>query len=549
VPCPVLRVHFCRSSHDGKTKIITPARALLSHLDCFFSLSFSISNLRVFCSLAPAFASYLLWLSFRHPDGLAQLRYAARERTGNPHRKSLLLDFVIDSAYYITKMPPARNQPTRTSQRRNSQQDDTPVRTRAGRGAKSSAPSRPDQPDFVTSKPSPTKLSPTTTRKTTRSASNISVRSFEAAPDVYASYEEPLFMVFGLSPEFFDGLKKHHGKLPKERKSLVSSLPQREETPDDEEDSESDEVSAEESDAEEAPVAHPAPRGRGRGGRGSRGGRGRGGRGRGRGRGGRPRGGLTRAASPMRARIARNAAPMVPLTEEDDDDSANQGSRTNRAKPFSVPNGHVPMDDTVDSDEEDDHAIVEDDSETDGEGMEHLQKASRTPESSPPPGLHESILGGTYVPPSAPEPDPGPSIKPSKNASIPKISLPTQSASQTPRDSASTPATSAVPKLLRPEDDVLSDSDLPEPWIEHVPLPIEAECEDRADYLLQTRFKPMIDVQEVIASLTRYAVSQRSTESLYALAENTQNILQQWQDQYLMLDARVRNTMLSNKLC
>jgi hypothetical protein len=162
-------------------------------------------------------------------------------------------------------MPPARNQPARSTQRRNSQQDDTPTRTR-GRGAKS-APSRPDQPEFV-SKPSPTKLSPTTTRKTTRSASNISVRSFEVAPEVYASYEEPLFMVFGLSPEFFDGLKKHHGKLPKERKSLVSSFPLRDETPDDDDDSESEEVSAEESEGEEVPLAPVAPRGRGRGGRG-----------------------------------------------------------------------------------------------------------------------------------------------------------------------------------------------------------------------------------------------------------------------------------------
>jgi hypothetical protein len=97
---------------------------------------------------------------------------------------------------------------------------------------------------------------------------------------------------------------------------------------------------------------------------------------------------------------------------------------------------------------------------------------------------------------------------------------------------------------LRPEDDVLSESDLPEPWIEDAPVPIEAECEDRADYLLQTRFKPMIDVQVVIANLTKYAASQRSTESLYALAKNTQNILKEWQDQYLMLDSRVRITML-----
>jgi hypothetical protein len=231
---------------------------------------------------------------------------------------------------------------------------------------------------------------------------------------------------------------------------------------------------------------------------------------------------------------------MVSLTEEDDNGSANQRALTNRAKPFSAPN----EDEAVDSDDDDDNAIADDDSETDGEEIQHTQKASRTPESSPPPGLHESILGGTYVPPTAPEPDPGPSTKASKNISAPKISLQTHSASHTPRNGASTPAESAVPRLLRPEDDVLSESDLPEPYIYDAPDPMEAECEDRADYLLQKRFKPIIDVQAVIANLTKYAVSQRSTESLYALAENTQNILKEWQDQYLMLDSRVRITIL-----
>jgi hypothetical protein len=100
----------------------------------------------------------------------------------------------------------------------------SPVRTRAGRGPKS-APSKPEEPEFAPQKPNPASLSPTMTRKITRSASNISSHSFEAAPEVYASYEEPLFMVFGLSTKFFNGLKKHHGKLPKERKSIISLLP------------------------------------------------------------------------------------------------------------------------------------------------------------------------------------------------------------------------------------------------------------------------------------------------------------------------------------
>ncbi|KAL5117136.1 hypothetical protein ACEQ8H_004961 [Pleosporales sp. CAS-2024a] len=442
-------------------------------------------------------------------------------------------------------MPTPRTQPTRASQRRNSQQDDTPVRTRAGRGAKS-APCKPEQPDFGPQKSSPTKLSPTTTRKTTRSASNISAPSFDVAPEVYASYEEPLFMVFGLSPEFFNGLKKHHGKLPKERKSLVSSLPQAELTPDeddnddeeeevdeqvDDDDSDSEEDSLDVSDVDDQPVSS---RGRGRGSRGSRGGRGRGGRGRARARGGRARGSAVRGASPARARTARNALHMNPLTEEDDDDSTNHGSLKTRAKP-NMAMDHDASSDGECTNEENNNAIADDDSETDGE-EQAVPKLSATPESSPPPGLHESILGGTYVAPSGPAPEPRPSTKRSKALTVPRLHFSSNSATQTPR--TATPAESVVPKLLRPEDDVLTDSDLPEPWIEDAPAPIEAECEDRADFLLQTRYKPMVDVQEVIATLTKFQVSQRSTQSLYALAENTQNILRQWQDQYLVLDAR-----------
>lgn len=424
-------------------------------------------------------------------------------------------------------MPPPRNQPARSSQRRNSLQDVTPTRTRTARGAKS-APSKHEEPEFELPKTSPTKLSPTTTRKTTRSASNISGRSFEAAPEVYASYEEPLLMVFGLSPEFFNGLKKHHGKLPKERKSVVSSLPQLDLSPA-EQDSDTQSESAE-SEVEDEPVAYAAPRGRGRGGRGSRGGRGRGGRGRGRGRGGRPRGSLNRASSPVRARMARNTAPRIRLTEEDDDDSTNQDSSNYGAKLDSAFNDDEQMGEADDSDDDNDNAIADDSGDEDDK---ELQIGSATPRSSPQPGPHDSIAV------SAPKPDTASTIKVAKPLPVPKISL-SQSASRTPRDVASTPTESAVPALLRPEDDVLSDSDLPEPWIEGVPIPPEAECEDRADYLLQKRFKPMVDVQEVIASLTKYSVSQRSTESLYALAENTQRILQEWQDQYLMLDARVR---------
>ncbi|KAF2822523.1 hypothetical protein CC86DRAFT_79817 [Ophiobolus disseminans] len=432
-------------------------------------------------------------------------------------------------------MPAPRSQPTRASQRRNSLQDETPARTR-GRGAKS-APSKPEQPDFVQPKSSPTKLSPTATRKTTRSASNISGRSFEAPSDVYASYERPLLMVFGLSPEFFDGLKKHHGKLPKERKSLVSSFPEQSSTPEEDVTSESEEESAEESEVE-LPVAAPAPRGRGRGGRGSRGGRGRGSsRGRGRGRG---RGGASRGTTSARGRPTRNVAAMVPLTEEDDDEEvANQGSPESSARPSPAShNDNEPRGEPVDSDMDNENAIDDASENDDDEAMQGVEVLAKSPTNSPPPGVHNSVLNHIPVPQPARDPGAGSTIKATKNLPIPKIKLSTKSASHTPRPSAPVPAKSAVPKLLAPEEDVLSETDLPEPWIKDAPPVVEAECEDRADYLLQTRFKPMVDVQEVIATLTKYSASQRSTESLFALAANTQRILQEFQDQYLMLDAR-----------
>ncbi|KAG9194389.1 hypothetical protein G6011_04424 [Alternaria panax] len=379
------------------------------------------------------------------------------------------------------------------------------------------------------------------TRKTTRSASNISGNSFETAPEIYASYEHPLFMVFGLSPEFFDGLKKHHGKLPKERKSLVGSLLERSPSPEDASDSEQE--SAEESEVEVPVAPQPAPRGgRGRGGRGSRSGRGgrgsRSGRGRG-GRGGRGsrgarggRGGIAKLSAST-SKAARNAATIFPFTEDDDDQPSNQSTPNGNAKPAmrlqNINSAHS-------SEDENEEAIEDDESDPEFHRIDVIQKQSRTPQGSAPPG-QDSFEDDTHTSALAPESRSEPASRKSGKLAVPKIALP-DSVSQTPRESASTPAESAVPKLLDPEEDVLSESDLPDPFIEDAPSPVEAECEDRADYLLQKRFKPMADVQAAIAALTKFPAAHRSTENLYALTQNAQQILKAWQDEYLMLDAR-----------
>ncbi|PSN64982.1 hypothetical protein BS50DRAFT_575100 [Corynespora cassiicola Philippines] len=411
-------------------------------------------------------------------------------------------------------MPPPRNHPARGSQRRNTLQDEPPMRTRSGRGNKPSTSSK-DKVEGAAPRSTSSQANVPSTRKATRSSSNYSAYAVDAGPDVYATYEEPYLMVFGLSRDFFDTLKESPKSARRARqiKSDPSTLP-----PLFTQSSEDEEESTEESDVPTS--SHPTPRGRGRGGRGSRGGRGRG-RGRARGRGG--RGSLARDVSPVRTRPTRNAAPMFPLAEDDDEDSSNQTSPVEDAKDSPDPKEEVPTADVSSEDDDDDDEDDEDDDDDDdqGERMHGVQHNSNTP----PESLHEDI-SMTYGNEST-----------AAQRAPPKISVPQDSASQTPNE-ALTPAESTAPKLMDPEDDILSDSDLPGPWIEDQPLPKEAECEDRADYLLKTRFKPMSDVQDIIAALTKFPMSQRSTENLYALAENTQYILKAWQDEYLMLDAR-----------
>lgn len=162
------------------------------------------------------------------------------------------------------------------------------------------------------------------------------------------------------------------------------------------------------------------------------------------------------------------------------------------------------------------------------EPLHGLESQTTTPPGSPPQGAPAPPATTTLKPPPAQR------TAGSRN-----------SGSQTP--AASTAAPTPVPQLVDPEDDVLSDSDLPGPWVEdYDPPATEAECEDKADFLLQTRFPPMTDVDQIVATLTKFAPAQRSTETLYRLAENTQSILQAWQDEYLELDKQVRIVIAFN---
>lgn len=416
------------------------------------------------------------------------------------------------------------------------------MRTRAGRGAKS-APSPVDRPDIVPPAVSPSKRSPALARKAARSASNISANSFEAAPEVYASFEHPLLMVFGLPAEFFHQLKKHHGKLPKERKPVVSSARHGSETAEDGSESEHD-SEPEDSDLHAPVVPQPAPRGgRGRG----RASRGRGGRGgRPRGRGGRGRGASARTASPSRA--CKPVAPGFPLTEEEYDQPSNQTTPAQNAKPPRLDQHGDNHHHFSNSDDEADQVLEAATSDDVFAPMQGTQPSSAMAKTPLPASRREGAGEGSYSAAPARDPDAKLTKKATGKHAMSKPSFSRGSASQIPRDSGSTPAEPAVPKLVDPEDDILSDSDLPEPFVEDAPWPKEADCDDRADYLLQTRFKPMTDLQSIIASLTRYPASQRSTATLYALAKNAQHILKAWQDEYLALDARTAPHMHPPKL-
>jgi hypothetical protein len=396
--------------------------------------------------------------------------------------------------------------------------------TRSGRGSKSAA--KPEKPDMVSPKATKqTLIEPPMTRKATRTTSTVSnYAKLDSAPEVYATYENPYFMVFGLTPQFFDTLKPH--KLKKSRQNTRPELPALSTLFTNTEEDESSDTE-EESDEPE-PIRPVSTRGRGRGGRGSRGPRGRGGRTRGGGggrggRGGRGRGGLTRVTSPVRIRPSRNAAPAFPLTEADDEEPSNQNSSM------------VDADTSPEVEEQEEEVATPEeepeDEEEESDEDEPMQDGSdETMPSSTPPGEPPEELLNAYEDISIPIPIP---------VMADKAPLPEQSLPSIPQAKALPLVAPVVRKYLEPEDDELFASDLPDAWLFDQPKPIEAECEDRADFLLKSRYQPLTDVQDIIASIHKHPISQRSTEVLYALAENTQRILQTWQDQFLELDARV----------
>ncbi|GME22495.1 hypothetical protein BKCO1_10006 [Neofusicoccum parvum] len=99
------------------------------------------------------------------------------------------------------------------------------------------------------------------------------------------------------------------------------------------------------------------------------------------------------------------------------------------------------------------------------------------------------------------------------------------------------------PREPRPKptylDEDLEDEDLPPPFTNTPGTPSESEVDDDANRILRKRFDYMTDPQKFIAALTKHLPSERTSDVLYALAENTQAALKAWQDEYLTIDKRV----------
>lgn len=401
-------------------------------------------------------------------------------------------------------MPPGRKSSARAAQPQPAKQEEEPVlRTRYGRNIKST----PTKGEYTASlKVSPIQInnalaSKKTTRRNSSSHGN-------AANGTHAVLKSGGLLVIKDLPRAFqediDEKAKSQRRRERGQRFSQGNFTQ----------SDLDLDSETEEDASSTPPPVVSTRGRGRGGRGSRG-RGRG-SGRGRGRGAAAAASATpRVISPTRTRKARDAAPTFPLTEVDDEDSTNQDSAADDAKEMLRTVEDVEMTDAGDAEDAAENQQADSD-----EVLQGLQSQSTTPPGSPPQEVAPPPATSTLKPPPAS-----------------RTALRGGSGSQTP--AASTAAPTPVPQLVDPEDDLLSDSDLPGPWVEdYDPPATEAECEDKADFLLQTRFPPITDVDQIVATLTKFTPAQRSTETLYLLAENTQQILQAWQDEYLELDKK-----------
>lgn len=87
-------------------------------------------------------------------------------------------------------------------------------------------------------------------------------------------------------------------------------------------------------------------------------------------------------------------------------------------------------------------------------------------------------------------------------------------------------------------DDELTESDLPPPFTSSTPPPDEAA--PASEEVAARQFKTLPNPDDFLLALTQ--PTSRSTSALHTIAANTQAALKVWQDEYLLLDARLTRT-------
>ncbi|KAF2216668.1 hypothetical protein CERZMDRAFT_92743 [Cercospora zeae-maydis SCOH1-5] len=103
------------------------------------------------------------------------------------------------------------------------------------------------------------------------------------------------------------------------------------------------------------------------------------------------------------------------------------------------------------------------------------------------------------------------------------------------------------PPPLAPEDDRLTEDDLPSLYKDEWSDIDEQDPDDEAAHIMRARFRPIVGAEPFIAALTKYDPAVRSLDSLKALAANAQMALMSLQDEYLELDKVVARHPMNGK--
>ena len=90
--------------------------------------------------------------------------------------------------------------------------------------------------------------------------------------------------------------------------------------------------------------------------------------------------------------------------------------------------------------------------------------------------------------------------------------------------------------ILDPELDQLAEVDLPPIFLSEPRTPDPEMPDDDAQRIYEQLYKPLGKAVSFTEALTKYNPRQRSTDNLYALAQNTAAALRAWQDEYLSLE-------------